>query len=86
MSGHPLVDPWFETIAEIERAVAAVRPRISADLHDDLAKVTVACATLRKGLLSLAVKAPLRIGYDRARSKDLHGLFVNCRIAARFGR
>ncbi len=31
------------------------------------------------------VRAPLRIGYDRARSKDLHGLFVNRRIAARSG-
>lgn len=41
--------------------------------------------SLRSNLLSIAVKAPLRIGYDRARSKDLHGLFVNCRIAARSG-
>ncbi len=40
---------------------------------------------LRANLLSLLVKSPLRIGYDRARSKDLHGLFVNCRIASRSG-
>ncbi len=39
----------------------------------------------RANLLSRAVDAPLRIGYDRARSKDLHGLFVNCRIPARSG-
>lgn len=39
----------------------------------------------RANLLSRAVNAPLRIGYDRARSKDLHGLFVNCRIPARRG-
>jgi heptosyltransferase I len=40
---------------------------------------------LRANLLSRAVNAPLRIGYDRARSKDLHGFFVNCRIPARTG-
>lgn len=51
--------------------------RFSALLHMQIA--------LRANLLSLLVKAPLRIGYDRARSKDLHGLFVNCRIAARSG-
>lgn len=39
----------------------------------------------RANLLSRVVDAPLRIGYDRARSKDLHGLFVNCRIPARRG-
>ncbi len=31
------------------------------------------------------MNAPLRIGYDRARSKDLHGFFVNRRIPARSG-
>jgi heptosyltransferase I len=40
---------------------------------------------LRANLLSALIHAPLRIGYDRARSRDLHGLFVNCRIAARDG-
>jgi heptosyltransferase I len=40
---------------------------------------------LRSNLLSLSVKADRRIGYDHARSKDLHGLFVNERIAARTG-
>lgn len=39
----------------------------------------------RANLLSRVVDAPLRIGYDRKRSKDLHGLFVNCRIPARSG-
>ncbi len=39
----------------------------------------------RANLLSRAIEAPLRIGYDRARSKDLHGLFVNCRIPPRRG-
>ncbi|HET6911866.1 MAG TPA: glycosyltransferase family 9 protein [Rhodanobacteraceae bacterium] len=40
---------------------------------------------LRANLLSLAVKADRRIGYDRARAKDGHGLFVNERIPARSG-
>lgn len=40
----------------------------------------------RANLLSRAVDAPLRIGYDRKRSKDLHGFFVNCRIPARRGQ
>ena len=60
----------------------AVRERLAGQRFDALLHMQVA---LRANLLSLAVKAPLRIGYDRARSKDLHGLFVNCRIPARRG-
>ncbi len=59
-----------------------VRTRLGGRRFDALLHMQVA---LRSNLLSLAVKAPLRIGYDRARSKDLHGLFVNCRIPARRG-
>lgn len=51
--------------------------RFSVLLHMQIA--------LRANLLSMLVKSPLRIGYDRARSKDLHGLFINCRIPARSG-
>jgi heptosyltransferase I len=40
---------------------------------------------LRSNLLSLGVKAQRRIGYDRARSKDLHGLVINERIPSRIG-
>jgi heptosyltransferase I len=40
---------------------------------------------LRANAVSALVRAPLRIGYDAARSKDLHGLFINRRIAARSG-
>ncbi|TZF91704.1 glycosyltransferase family 9 protein [Cognatilysobacter lacus] len=39
----------------------------------------------RANLLSAFVPARRRIGYDRARSKDLHGLFVRERIPARPG-
>lgn len=40
---------------------------------------------LRSNLLSLGIKAQRRIGYDHARSKDLHGLVINERIHARTG-
>ena len=40
---------------------------------------------LRANAVSALVHAPLRIGYDTARAKDLHGWFVNRRIAARSG-
>lgn len=36
---------------------------------------------LRANWLSTAVRADLRIGYDRARAKELHGVFINRRIA-----
>lgn len=39
----------------------------------------------RANLLSAFVPARRRIGYDRARAKDLHGLFVDERIPARPG-
>jgi heptosyltransferase I len=39
----------------------------------------------RANLLSAFVPAQRRIGYDRARSRDLHGLFVDERIPARTG-
>jgi len=60
----------------------AAREKLAGRRFDALLHMQVA---LRANLLSRAVNAPLRIGYDRARSKDLHGLFVNCRIPARSG-
>ncbi len=38
---------------------------------------------LRANLASMCISAKTRIGYDAARAKDLHGLFVNKRIPAR---
>ncbi|SFW31834.1 heptosyltransferase I [Luteibacter sp. UNCMF366Tsu5.1] len=60
----------------------AVRDALAGRRFDALLHMQVA---LRSNLLSLAVKADRRIGYDKARSKDLHGLFVNERIEARSG-
>lgn len=37
---------------------------------------------LRANLASALVRAKVRVGYDRTRSKDLHSLFINRRIAA----
>lgn len=34
----------------------------------------------RSNLLSMAIKAKIRLGYDRGRAKELHGLFINHRI------
>ena len=62
--------------------VRAVREALAGRRFDALLHMQVA---LRSNMLSLAVKADRRIGYDRARSKDLHGLFVNERIPARTG-
>ena len=62
--------------------VRAVREALAGRRFDALLHMQVA---LRSNLLSLSVKADRRIGYDHARSKDLHGLFVNERIPARTG-
>ncbi|MFT3792418.1 MAG: glycosyltransferase family 9 protein [Rudaea sp.] len=64
------------------RGLRDLRARLAARRFDALLHMQVA---LRANLISACVRAPLRIGYDPARSKDLHGLFVNRRIAARSG-
>jgi heptosyltransferase I len=63
-------------------AYRAVRQALADRSFDALLHLQVA---LRANLVAALVRAPFRIGYDRARSKDLHGLFVNRRIAARSG-
>jgi heptosyltransferase I len=60
----------------------AVRAALRDRHFDALLHMQVA---LRSNLLSLAVNAHRRIGYDHARSRDLHGLFINERIAPRHG-
>jgi heptosyltransferase I len=64
------------------RGFQSLRAQLAGRRFDALLHMQVA---LRANLLSALIRAPLRIGYDRARSKDLHGLFVNRRIAARSG-
>lgn len=59
-----------------------VREALHGRRFDALLHMQVA---LRSNLLSLGIRAQRRIGYDRARSKDLHGLAINERIPARSG-
>ncbi|HJP98256.1 MAG TPA: glycosyltransferase family 9 protein [Rhodanobacteraceae bacterium] len=61
----------------------AVRSALAGRRFDALLHMQVA---LRANLVSLAVHARRRIGYDHARSKDLQGLFVRERIPARTGQ
>ncbi len=60
----------------------SLRRELSGRRFDALLLMQLA---LRANLLSLAVRARRRIGYDRARSKELHGLFVGERIPAGTG-
>ena len=63
-------------------SMRAVRDALHGHRFDALLQMQVA---LRSNLLSLRIHAKRRIGYDRARSKDLHGLVINERIPARTG-
>jgi heptosyltransferase I len=60
----------------------ALRATLPEGGFDVLLQMQVA---LRANLLSAHIPARRRIGYDRSRSKDLHGLFINERIADRPG-
>src|SRR5579871_4488793 len=55
------------------RGFAALRRQLAGRRFDALLHMQVA---LRANLVSALVRADLRIGYDAARAKDLHGLFV----------
>ena len=60
----------------------ALRRQLPEAGFDALLQMQVA---LRANVLSAFIPARRRIGYDRARSRDLHGLFINERIPARTG-
>lgn len=60
----------------------ALRAELPAGGFDILLQMQVA---LRANLLSAFIPARRRVGYDRSRSKDLHGLFINERIPDRPG-
>ncbi len=64
------------------RGMRAVHAALRGQRFDALLQMQVA---MRSNLLSLGIKANRRIGYDHARAKDLHGLFINERIPARSG-
>ena len=60
----------------------ALRRALAGRRFDALLQMQVAA---RANLLSAFLPARRRIGYDKARSKDLHGLFINERIPDRPG-
>ena len=62
--------------------MAALRRSLRGRRFDALLQLQVAA---RANLLSALIPASRRIGYDRSRSKDLHGLFVSERIPDRPG-
>lgn len=64
-------------------AFATLRERLHGQRFDVLLHCQVA---LRANLLATLVRAERRIGYDAARSKDLHGLVITERIPARAGQ
>lgn len=59
------------------RSFLDLKQRMSGRHFDALLHMQVA---LRANLASLLIRAPIRVGYDKARSKDMHGLFINRRI------
>ncbi len=62
------------------RAYLDLRRRLRGRRFDVLLLMQL---SLRANLISLFVEAPVKIGFDRRRAKDLHGLFVNRRIEAK---
>lgn len=60
----------------------ALRREFPSGRFDALLQMQVAA---RANLLSAFIPAKRRIGYDKSRSKDLHGLFINERIPDRPG-
>ncbi|MBL1271835.1 MAG: glycosyltransferase family 9 protein [Oceanospirillales bacterium] len=55
-----------------------LRKKMKGRKFDALLHMQVA---FRANLASACIPAKIRVGYDKARSKDLHGLFINRRIA-----
>lgn len=60
------------------RGYADLRKKLKGRRFDALLHMQV---SFRANLVSALIRADLRVGYDKARSKDLHGLFINRRIA-----
>lgn len=85
-AGHKLLDGLpgvrfhvYDKASGLAGMRALRRELAPAGRFDALLQMQVAA---RANLLSAFVPARRRIGYDRSRSKDLHGLFVNERIHA----
>lgn len=87
-AGHKLLDglPGVTFHAYDKKSgmagVKELRRQLPPGRFEALLQMQVA---FRANLLSAFIPAERRIGYDRSRSKDLHGLFVNERIPDRPG-
>lgn len=87
-SEHRLLDglPGVEFVEYDKKSglagMRALRRSMRGQRFDALLQMQVAA---RANLLSAFIPATRRIGYDRARSKDGHGLFINERIPDRPG-
>ena len=62
-----------------KKARLDLKRRLSGTVFDALFMMQIA---LRANWASTVIKAKVRIGFDSERSKELHGLFTNCQIAA----
>ena len=62
------------------RGYAAVRRALGGRRFDALLHMH---ASARANIVSLLVRAPLRIGFDRARARDQQWLFTNTKLPAR---
>lgn len=82
LDGLPGVDFLVYDKASGLGGMRALRRALRGRRFDALLQMQVAA---RANLLSAFLPAKRRIGYDRTRSKDLHGLFVNERIPDRPG-
>lgn len=65
------------------RGLAALRRQLRGRRFDALLLMQLA---LRANLVATSVRAGVRIGYDAARSREGHGLFINRRIPAASGQ
>ena len=76
--------PGVEFIVHDKRSgipgLLALRRRLRGHRFDALLHMQV---SMRANLVAALIPARVRVGYDRTRSKDLHGLVINRRIPAR---
>lgn len=77
VAGLPGVTLLAVDKSNVWRAYADLKKRLDNRRFDVLLQCQL---SLRANFLSGCIKAKRRIGYDRPRSKELHGLFINERI------
>ncbi|MBM3856137.1 MAG: glycosyltransferase family 9 protein, partial [Verrucomicrobia bacterium] len=73
--------PDIEVVAVDKRRPLAELRRLRREWADRRFDALLLLQTaLRANLFALAVRAPLRVGFDRERAQELHGCFINRRI------